>query len=416
MVQNVVYCCSEDALLPKSGPHPINKLSAVFVKSCTKPGRYADGHGLYLQVGPGAAKRWLLRIVVQGLRKDIALGSARLISLKDARASALTLRATARAGKPLPDKKTSTASTPNIPTFQHAAIQVHEDRVETYKNKKHAAQWIQSLKTYTFPYFGNTPVNQIQTTHVIKALRPIWISKPETARRVKQRIQFIFDWAKAHGHYQGDNPASNVTSILPRQQKNTKHFEAMPYDQVPAFIQSLSKADVSEQSRLGIILIILTALRTNEVRLGSWFEVNWQHKVWTIPETRQLKKVQPTPHTVPLTPQCIHILKCLKALNPKASLIFPGTAPQKPISDMTFLMALRRLNVPYTIHGFRSSFRDWASEETNHRDVVVEKSLAHEISNKVEAAYRRGDLLKKRRILMTDWAEHVLPPKNLHLF
>jgi len=399
--------------VPKLGPHPINKLSAAFVKTCTTPGRYADGQGLYLLVGPGSSRRWILRMVIEGKRRDITIGSARDISLKQARAENLQLRLALKRGEPVPLR---TSATPQSTlTFRQAAEQVHEDRLETFRNKKHAAQWIQTLNTYAFPHFGTKALTAIEPSDVVSALRPIWISKPETARRVKQRITVVFDWAKALGHCKGDNPAATVSSILPRQPKTQKHFDAMPYADVPGFVAKLLTTGASEPTRLGIILIILTALRTNEARLAHWEEVNFKGTVWTIPPTRQLKKRQPSPHTVPLSPQAVAILKRLKKVQPKTSLMFPSADLKNPISDMTFLAVLRRLELPHTVHGFRSSFRDWASEETNHRDAVVEKSLAHEIPNKVEAAYRRGDLLQKRRLLMQDWSDFVIPADTLGL-
>jgi integrase len=294
-----------------------------------------------------------------------------------------------------------------VPTFAEAAATVHGERAPTFRNLKHAAQWLQTLKTYIFPAFGDYRVDQVTASDVIKALSPIWLEKPETARRVKQRVETVMNWAKAHGFVVGDNPASNVAEVLPRQGDTTKHFAALPYKDIPSFVANLRVAYSSEASRLGLELLVLTALRTNELRLGQWHEVNWEDATWTIPAERQLKKKKPSPHVVPLSPRCLEILSKLQTISNGGPHIFPGQKLDKPVSDMMFLMALRRLGLAVTAHGFRSSFRDWASEETNHRNEVIEKSLAHEIPNKVEAAYRRGDLIEKRRTLMRDWSTYV---------
>ena len=391
--------------MAKTGPHPVNALSAAAVRNPKKPGRYGDGNGLYLVVEPSGAKRWMVRVVIKGRRTDLGLGSARLVSLSEAREQAANIRKLARAGDdPLAQRRRERRA---IPTFEQAARTVHTERVPTFRNPKHAAQWYQSLATYAFPVFGTERVDRLQSSDVLRALNPIWLTKPETARRVKQRIETVFNWAKAHGFASDDNPAATVGEVLPRQGDTKEHFAAMPYAQVPGFVASLAESQVSEPTRLGIELMILTALRTNEVRKGQWVEVDWEAQTWTIPAARQLKKKKPTPHFVPLSPRAVVILRRLQVIGGGPPFMFPGARGDKPISDMTFLMALRRLKLDVTIHGFRSSFRDWASEETNHRSEVIEKSMAHEIANKVEAAYRRGDLLAKRRALMEDWAGFV---------
>jgi len=391
--------------MPKGSPHPVNALTAVGVRNLKAPGRYCDGNGLYLVVDPSGAKRWILRTIVQGRRTDIGLGSARLVSLAEAREQAVTLRKYARSGgDPVAERRKARRITP---TFAEAATAVHSERAPTFRNSKHAAQWLQTLKTYVFPVIGDRSLDRIESADVLKALSPIWLAKPETARRVRQRVETVFDWAKAHGFVSGDNPAANLSEILPRQAHTKRHFAAMPYQHVPGFVAGLAGANISQATRLGLELLILTALRTKEVRLGQWTEVDWLAETWTIPSERQLKKKKPTPHTVPLSPRCIEVLRQLETLAGGSIFMFPGKRRDRPINDMTFLMALRRMGLDVTAHGFRSSFRDWASEESNHRSEVIEKSLAHEIHNKVEAAYRRGDLLMKRRALMCDWADYI---------
>lgn len=391
--------------MPKGPSHPVNALSAVKVRNLKQPGRYCDGNGLYLVVDPSGAKRWILRTIIKGRRTDVGIGSARLVLLSEARQQAAELRKIARAGgDPVAEKRRERRS---IPTFAEAALTVHSERAPTFKNPKHTAQWIQCLKTYVFPVFGDYRIDQVTASDVIKALSPIWNEKPETARRVKQRVETVLKWAKAHGFVDGDNAASDVAEVLPRQGDTPQHFAALPYSEIPAFVANLRVAYGSETSRLGLELLILTALRTNELRLAEWREINWDKATWTIPAERQLKKKKPSPHIVPLALRCLEILSRLQTISNGGRHIFPGQKPDKPVSDMTFLMTLRRLGFSVTNHGFRSSFRDWASEETNHRNEVIEKSLAHEIPNKVEAAYRRGDLLTKRRALLCDWSDFV---------
>lgn len=391
--------------MPKAGAHPINALSAAAVRNPKPPGRYCDGNGLYLVVEPSGAKRWLVRTMIKGRRADIGLGSVRLVSLSEAREQAVAIRKLARDGEdPLAQRRRERRV---IPSFEQAARSVHAERVPTFRNSKHAAQWLQSLVTYAFPSLGSMRMDRLQPADVLKVVSPIWLAKPETARRVKQRIETVCDWAKAHGFATGDNPAANVAEVLPRQGDTKEHFAAMPYADLPGFVRGLASAKVSEQTRLGIELIILTALRTSEVRKGTWCEVDWTAETWTIPAERQLKKKKPTPHAVPLSPRAVEVLRQLQELSAGSPFIFPGARRDKPVSDMTFLMGLRRMGLKITNHGFRSSFRDWASEESNHRQEVIEKSMAHTIPNKVEAAYRRGNLLNKRRFLMCDWAAYL---------
>jgi integrase len=391
--------------MPKGRTHPANALAAVTVRNLKEPGRYCDGNGLYLVVDPSGAKRWVLRTVIKGRRADIGLGSVRLVTLSEAREQATSLRKVARSnGDPLAQRRHERK---HVPTFAEAAETIHTERVPSFRNSKHAAQWLQSLKTYVFPVFGSNLVDRIEPADVLRALSPIWLTKPETARRVKQRVEVVLSWAKAHGFVTGDNAAANVGEVLPRQADTKEHFAAMPYKEVPSFVARLNEAIISEPTRLGLELLILTALRTKEARMGEWCEIDWEASTWTIPAARQLKKKRPTPHIVPLSPRCIEILRLLRKLASTSPYIFPGKGGAKPISDMTFLMALRRLGLEITSHGFRSSFRDWAAEETNHRNEVIEKCLAHEIPNKVEAAYRRGDLLAKRLALMCDWSDYV---------
>lgn len=379
------------------GRHPDKALTAVQVRTLKVAGRYADGNGLYLIVEPSGSKRWLLRIVVQSKRRDIGLGGAGLVSLSEAREKALSYRRVARdGGDPFAERRKAQAS---VPTFAEAAEQVHEEHKASWANPKHAAQWLNTLKTYACPHFGTRRVDQIETPDVLRALAPIWLTKPETARRVRQRIGTVLDWAKTAGHRSGENPIEGVARGLPKQTDTVEHHAALPYTEVPAFVARLQGADRGEVTKLAFEFLILTALRTSEVLGAHWEEIDADAAIWTVPAMRmKMKRV----HRVPLTPRALAILERAMLLANDSPYVFPGQKPMKPLSNMAFDMTLRRMAVPVTAHGFRSSFRDWAAEQTNFPHEVAEMALAHVVKNRVEAAYRRGDLLEKRRGLMAD--------------
>jgi len=381
------------------GQHPDKALTAVQVRSLKEPGRYADGHGLYLVVERSGSKRWLLRIVVQGHRRDIGLGGAGLTSLAEAREKALAYRKLARdGGDPLAERRKARAT---VPTFAEAAEQVHEEHKASWENAKHAAQWIQTLRTYAIPHIGTRRVDQIETPDVLRVLSPIWLKKMETARRVRQRIGTVFDWAKAAGHRSGDNPVEGVAKGLPKQGEREEHHAALPYAEVPAFITDLRAGERGAVARLAFEFLILTAARTSEVLGARWVEIDEAEALWIVPAPRMKKRRE---HRVPLSSRALAILSEVKLLAGDSTLIFPGRSGTKPLSNMVFEMTLRRKQLPITTHGFRSSFRDWASETTSFPREVAEMALAHVVENRVEAAYRRGDLLAKRREMMEQWA------------
>lgn len=384
------------------GRHPDKALTAVQVRNLKEPGRYSDGNGLYLVVEPSGSKRWLLRIIVQGRRRDMGLGGAGLVLLAEAREKALAYRKLARdGGDPLAERRNARAT---VPTFAEAAEQVHEEHKASWENAKHTAQWIQTLRVYALPHFGTRRVDQIETPDVLRALSPIWLTKPETARRVRQRIGTVLDWAKAAGHRSGDNAIEGVARGLPKQGERDVHHAALPYAEVPAFVADLKVGEHGQISRLALEFLILTAARTSEVLGANWTEMDEPASLWVVPAARMKKRRE---HRVPLSGRALTILKEAKALNSASSLIFPGRSGTKPMSNMVFEMTLRRKKLAITTHGFRSSFRDWASETTNFPREVAEIALAHSIENRVEAAYRRGDLLEKRRDLMQSWADYI---------
>jgi integrase len=390
-----------------TGRHPEKSLSSVKIKSLTKPGRYTDGNGLYLIVDPSGAKRWVLRTVVKGKRTDIGLGSLTLVSLAEAREEAAKLRKIARAdGDPLAERR---AAKRIVPSFDDAAKTVHTSLKPSWKNPKHADQWINTLTEYVTPIFGKKTVDQIESADVIRALSPIWLTKPETARRVHQRIRAVMDWAKASGFRSGDNPVEGVSKVLPKQKDTEVHHTALPYAKVPGFITKLHTGDTVSLANLAFEFMILTATRTSEVLQATWSEVDLKTKTWTIPAERMKAEKE---HRVPLSPRCITILKQARELAGDSTYVFPGRSAAKPLSNMVFLMALRRMKLNITAHGFRSSFRDWAAEQTNFPQAVCEAALAHAVKNKVEAAYNRTDLFEKRRDLMTTWAKYCATTKR----
>jgi integrase len=389
----------DPAPLPRR--HPEKALTAVKIKALKKSGRYADGNGLYLIVDPSGAKRWVIRTVVHGRRRDIGLGGLRLVSLAEAREKAAAYRKIARAGGDPVAQRNKEGRT--VPTFAEAARGTHQEHRRAWKSGKHGAQWLTTLSTYVFPVFGNRRVDEIGTPDVLNALSPIWLNKPETARRVRQRIKTVLDWAKAAGFRSGENPADGVSKGLPRQPDRKGHFGAIPYEGVPEFVARLREGNGGELARLAFEFLILTATRTSEVLNARWDEVDLDRAVWTIPAKRMKAGRE---HRVPLGPRAIEILKRARELSAGDEMIFPGARSGRPMSNMVFLMMLQRMGLrDVTAHGFRSAFRDWAAEATSFPREVCEMALAHAITDKTEAAYRRGDLFEKRRALMIKWNE-----------
>jgi len=376
----------------------MGKLTAVKVRSLTEPGRYSDGDGLFLQVTENG-RAWLLRLQMNGRRRDIGLGSLKTVSLAEAREAALAMRKQVAQGlDPVAERRREKIV---IPTFRDAALQVHAEHRAGWKNGKHVAQWLTTLESYAFPKLGRRLVSEIEGPIIRDVLAPIWLEKPETARRVRQRIGAVLDWSYAKGFRSSEAPLRSLSKGLPRQPKKDGHFAAMPYAAVPAFIGRLRER--SSPGRLALEAAILTAARSGEVRLARWSEVDFENALWSIPAERmKMGKA----HVVPLPAAALDVFGRAKALKlPCSDLVFPGQKPTRPMSDMTLLKVLRDMGLPFTVHGFRSAFRDWAAEQTDFPGEVAEAALAHSVSNRVEAAYRRTDYLEKRRLLMAAWAD-----------
>lgn len=378
----------------------MGRLTATEVKSLTEAGRYNDGDGLILNVAPGGSKSWILRVQFEGKRRDIGLGSTKVLTLAEARTKSHEYRRLIAQGiDPVAEKKKEKVT---IPTFRVAAEQVHAEHKASWKNGKHQAQWITTLETYAFPFIRDRLVNDIEGPQIRKALLPIWLSKPETARRVRQRIGAVLDWAYVNGFRDSEAPMRSLSKGLPRQPKGDGHFAAMPYTEIPAFMKKLRER--SSVGRLAMEVLILTAARSGEVRGATWSEFDLDKAMWSIPATRMKMG---RPHLVPLAPQVLQAIERAKAFSaPCTDLVFPGMKPKRPMSDMTLLRILRDMDTGVTVHGFRSAFRDWVADKTNYPGEVAEAALAHTNTNRVEAAYRRTDFLEKRKALMADWAAY----------
>lgn len=371
---------------------PIHRLSARFVQTTTEAGYHADGGGLYLQVTATGAKSWVFRYKRGGKARDMGLGSASVVTLQEARHAALEQRKALLAGKDPITERSSTRTRSRGMSFGEAADAYIETHRAAWKNEAQAHQWAQSLRDHGPD--RALPVAEVDTAAVLACLRPIWAGKTETATRLRGRIERILDWARVNGLREGENPArwrGHLDNLLPRPSKVAKvaHHAAMPYAALPAFMATLRSRD--GLARRALRFTILTAARTGEVTGALWPEFDLRAGVWTVPAGRMKAGRE---HRVPLVPEVVDMLRAL-----------PREAPPFPLSENGMLNLLQKhMGQPYTVHGFRSSFRDWAAETTSHPPEVVEMALAHTIENRVEAAYRRGDLMDKRRALMADWA------------
>jgi integrase len=355
-----------------------------------KPGKYGDGANLYLVVSETGAKKWVLRFTWRRKPKEMGLGSATGVSLADAREKAATARRTIAKGiNPIEERKRDGS----IPTFGEVADDVRQSLSQGFRNEKHKAQWKSTLENYAAPLRAK-PVDIIGTDDVLAVLKPIWTTKAETASRVRARIEKVLDGAKAKGFRDGENPArwrGHLDHLLPRPSKLARgHHAAMPYEDVAAFIVKLRKREASAAQALE--LCILTAARSGEILGMQWSEIDLDTKVWTVPANRMKAGRE---HRVPLSPRAVVILQLLEGMK-IGNFVFPGQARGKPLSNMAMEMMLRRMKIDNaTVHGFRSSFRDWAGNVSNFPRELIETALAHVVGDKAEQAYRRSDALEK---------------------
>ncbi len=382
----------------RRGRHPDKALSAAFVRSAP-PGRHADGNGLYLFVQPTGTRSWVQRIVIRGRRRELGIGAAALVSLAEAREQALANRKLARSGgDPLAEKRRAEG----VPTFAEAAERVLEQKRGGWRGRWHAQNWWRSLERYAFPQIGRRPVSEVDTADVLDILTPIWHVKAETARAVRQRIRSVLEWAIALD-MRSDNPCDRVLPVLGPQNDIVTHRLALAHKDVAVAIEAVRVGSAQPAVKLAFEFLVLTAARSGEVRGAQWAEIDTTNQVWTLSAQRMKAKRE---HRVPLCGRALEILDAARALGDSRPLVFPMRSG-RPISASTLLKMLNDLRVAAVPHGFRSSFRDWAAEKTDHPREVIEAALAHVVQNKVEAAYARSDLFERRRRLMDDWAEYL---------
>ncbi|MCK8457045.1 tyrosine-type recombinase/integrase [Sphingomonas faeni] len=370
------------------------------VNAMREPGRYSVGDGLLLVVNTGGSRSWLARVRDgNGRRRDIGLGRYPEVTLKEARDRAAGHRKIVRDGlDPVAEKRKAKQTTP---TFKEAATSAHDERKAGYKNEKHAAQWLSTLKDYAFPAFGALPVDQVTGPMIVTAMKKIWLSKPETARRTLQRIGTVISWATAHGFREHDAPMQAIRMGLPPQPHGQKGHAAIPYKDAAAFVSELRAAQETN-GRNALLFLILTAARSGEARGARWDEIDLDAATWTVPAER-IKMARE--HVVPLSASALALVKRLHAVRSSEFVFASYTGKQ--ITDAALSKVMRDMGSTDTVHGWRSAFRDWGAEETNFPSEVLEKALAHQIANAVERAYRRGDLLDKRRQLMDAWAAYL---------
>lgn len=392
----------------------INRLNARSAATIKKLGRHADGGGLYLSISPNGGRRWTFLYRWHGKPTELGFGSARDVTLADARRLAEEARALL-AKRPAINPKDARKSAVGA-TFRdcaHRYIAAHET---SWRNAKHRAQWKSTLSSYVYPVFGSLPVDAVDTGLVTKVIEPLWSTKPETAGRVRGRIESVLDWAKVNGFRQGENPArwkGHLELVLPKRSKmkRVRHHPALPYDEMPTFMAELRERE--GQSARALEFLALTAART-EATIGALLsEVDFDEKIWTVPPDRagtKMMEEDAKPRRVPLSDRVIKLLKSLprEEGNP---FLFIGANVGKPLSNMAMLELMREMRPGFVPHGLRSTFKDWCAETTNYPNEVSEAALWHTVADKVEAAYRRGDLFEKRRKMMQAWATFCSTPK-----
>ena len=387
----------------------MGRLSALSVRNLSRPGRHGDGDGLYLHIAPAGTKSWVQRIVIRDKRRDIGLGSYPGVSLAQARSLASANRSAVSEGRdPLEEKReareAARSPSPTVPTFADAALRVIELRRPTWSNPKHAAQWRSTLETYAFPALGRMTVDSITASDSLAVLEPIWTEKPETASRVRQRMETVMDWAVTHG-YRLDNPAGRaLLKVLPKVNREPNHHPALHYSQVGWALARVWESTSSLLTKLAFEFLVLTAARSGEVRRANWGEILWDRRTW---EISHIKMKARRFHRVPLSERAMEILHEAWPITGPDGLIFPSERGGLA-SDMTYNMMMRRLAIPAVPHGFRSSFTDWAEELLEGYSPVADAALAHKESNKTRRAYKRTDFFNARVGLMQRWAEYLL--------
>ena len=375
------------------------KLTVKKVRAINQPGLYGDGNTLYLRVAPGGSKQWVQRLTIHGKRRDIGLGGCSWVTLAEARDAAYANRRLARrGGDPLAVKRQ-----PKVPTFREAAQRTFEALRPRWRSEKVAANWMQKLERHALARLGDIPVDRIGREHVLAVLTPIWTTKPETGRKVRQNIRATLKWCQAHGFVQFNAAGEAIDGALPRMPAVKAHFRALPYAEIPEALDIVQTSGASRVAKLALKFLIFTAARSGEVRGATWAEIH--SDVWKIPGERMKAGVE---HRVPLSAPALEVLEHTRALNDGSALIFPSPIRRgRELSDMTLTKVLRDTGLAEraTVHGFRSSFRDWCADTGKARE-VAEAALAHTVGG-VEGAYFRSDLFERRRRLMDAWAAYL---------
>jgi integrase len=395
----------------------IHRLAAVEVTNAKAKGLYPDGGGLYLKVTPTGTKSWILRFKRDGRTRDMGLGPLGVISRARARELAAEAgRQRLQGQDPIKARDAQRAvakrEEPSAVTFKECAEQFVASHEAGWRNPaKHAKLWRHTLRDYAYPIIGDLPIAEVDTELIMQVLKPIWAKKPETASRVRSRVEAVLDWAKVKGFRNGENPArwrGHLDHLLPARSKvrRVRHHPALPYLEIPEFMEALrARKGISARA---LEFVILTAVRSGEARGAYWHEIDLSARTWIIPVQRMKGGKE---HRVPLSDRALAILKEMQELR-QNDLVFPGSKQGRPLSDMSLLMQLRELRSGITTHGFRSTFKDWAAETTNTPNLVSEAALAHAVADKVEAAYRRGDLFDRRRKLMDAWERYCIRPAS----
>jgi integrase len=394
-----------------------HRLTAVAVNAKKEPGYYPDGNGLYLQVAASGSKSWVLRFSLNKKAREMGLGSTVDRTLSEAREQARKYRQQLAEGiDPIEARKAqrqaNLLATMARKTFQECAVDYHELHASSWKNAKHANQWINTLTAYAFPVFGEKDVFEVDKADILKVLEPIWKEKAETASRVKQRIRAVLDWAAARDYRLGHDPHlwDQVSRALPKTKdiKKVAHFASCPYPEVQSTLAKIQLCSATDTIKDAIEFTVLTATRSGEARGARWDEIDVAGRRWIIPAERMKAKRE---HRIPLSTRALQLLETRRQIAGDSPWIF-ATDRGKPFSDMAFTMLLRREGFDFTMHGFRSTFRDWSAEQTSFPREVCEAALAHTNRDATEAAYFRSDLFEKRRELMEAWAIYCMEKVN----
>ena len=378
------------------------KLTNKLVRAINEPGFYGDGNTLFLRVAPGGSKQWVQRLTIHGRRRNIGLGGVNWVTLAEAREAALDNRRVARrGGDPLAAKRQAKA-----PRFRDAAISTWESLRPRWRSEKAAANWLQQLERHAMKRIGDMPVNRIGREDVLAVLTPIWGKKPETARRVRRYIRTTLEWCQAHGFVESNAAGDAINGALPRMAAVKAHYEALPYREISGVLKAIESSGASTVVRLALLFLIFTAARSGEVRGAVWSEIEMDRQVWKIPGKRMKAGAE---HRVPLSRRAMEIIDRTRALGDSSEFVFPSPVRQdRPISDATLSKLLRTTGLAgqATVHGFRSSFRDWCADTGQPRE-LAEAALAHTVGG-VEGAYFRSDLFERRRKLMDAWAKYLI--------